>query len=256
MNAIRLERARSDRHRVLFADPDIDANEPTMDFGHRPLSDKTVVQFDLWVFNHDTSDLHSGAIGGLDPLAPPFSQMGSVPATLRCANRTTGQVVQETLNDATQWDCLQAGLVANNDRVRVFVFGQAESHTIDRTTATRISRDQSNMHTPAPELVVNPLFVDFGWISTIQGEAVEAATLQNNNDVPVHFSEIATTNPVAEPFFVVDPLSHGICAVHSNCAGTGGLQIGMRLVDGEYSDSFSITSDDPVNPAITVQVVG
>ena len=182
----------------------------------------------------------------------------AAPAQLTCQNLETGQTVRRRLLDTTRWNCLQAGLLAqSDDSLKVTISGRAEADAIDSAPASPpVSRQILRGGGRAPELVVDPL-VNLGRVSTLFPEQVEAVLISNNSDVPVHFIEIATTNPVAEPFFVnVDRLSHETCAPHSGCEGTGGLQIGLRVANGVFSDSFSITTDDPVTPEITVQVVG
>ena len=187
--------------------------------------------------------------GKLDGIAPP--------AILRCVNFTNKQIVQQALTDTSRWDCLAAGLeAADRDEIKVTIRGRAEADTLDALPGRSGAPRADQARTVSPDLVVDPLVVDMGVVDVIQAEWGAGVLVTNDNAVPITFSEVATTDPLAEPLFVVvDRLSHNTCNPGVQCEGGGGLQLGLRaLVPGVYSDTFSITSNDPVTPNVTVQV--
>jgi hypothetical protein len=58
-------------------------------------------------------------------------------------------------------------------------------------------------------------------------------------------------------FVSVDRLSHRDCGPNApRCGPSSPLDIGLRPIVGQYSDSFSITTNDPETPVATVRVVG
>jgi hypothetical protein len=169
---------------------------------------------------------------------------------------TTGQVVQQVLADTSRWDCLAAGLTAaEGDDVRVTFIGRAEADwlnvPVDDTRGLRVPESDA----VSPNIIVDPLVVDMGIIDAIHEEWAAGVLVTNDNDVAITFLEVAASDPLAEPFFVeVDRLSLSTCNPNRQCT-SGDLDIGLRaLVPGEYSDTFSITSTDPVTPVVTVQV--
>ena len=104
-----------------------------------------------------------------------------------------------------------------------------------------------------PAIRVEPGSAVFGTVALGSG-ANRTITVANDGTGPLHVGSVGGADPLAEPFSIIDdPCSNTTVAAGASC--TFGVAF-QPSAEGDFQDTLSIASDDPLAPLVTVGLDG
>lgn len=220
------------------------APEGDRQIGYGDVTELTTATETITVTNTGTADLLLGAVADTNPLAAPFALVNdncTAQALSPAASCTFG--VSFTPGNAGNFtDSLD---IPSNDTanasVTVSVSGNGVAAPVPNISVTDSVAPASDRSVP------------FGSIA-VGGQANQTVTVANIGNADLVLGQLGAANPLAVPFSVVN----------DNCSGqtispAGNCSFGLRfepLVAGAASDGLDISSNDPDEPSVTVNMNG
>ncbi len=199
----------------------------------------------ITVTNSGNAGLVIGAVGSTNPLSAPFSITNDT-----CSNQTIAPSASCTLTiafaPAAAGTFTDSFNIPSNDPAKSSVTMNVSGTGSSQTALGKISVTDSV--SPATDLQV-----PFGTVSV--GRAVnQTVTIANTGSGNLVIGSIASVNPLAAPFSIANDMCSGkTLSGGSSCTLTVSF---APTAIGTNSDSFDISSNDPDQPSITMQVNG
>jgi hypothetical protein len=210
--------------------------------------------------NSGNADLMMGSIGSIDALAAPFMVQ-----TDTCSGKTL--VPSASCTMALEFSPTTLGAFTDSVSIPSNDPDQASlTLSVSGIGSTTASGDISVTDSVAP---IDDLQVPFGNVR--EGRSVDnAVSVSNTAAGDLVLGNLASISQLAAPFVVVSDTCSGktlssgeTCGITirftpvAGCADSSGTPIGTgKKLSCKYSDSFDVPSDDPDEPAVTVQVSG
>jgi len=204
----------------------------------------TTSQQTVTVTNAGNADLVIGSIAGSNPLASPFSIAG---------NTCSGQTVLPASNCTLTVRFTPSAAGTYNDSFNI------PSNDPDESSVT-LNVSGTGEAIPLPDVSVtdsvapaDDLQIPFGDL-TGGFSSDHTVSIYNSGNADLAIGSVAYTNPLSEPFSIVDNTCSGqTVPPASNCTLTVRFKPSAA---GTYNDSFNIPSNDPDETAVTISVSG